>query len=259
MTKRYRALVWGRLEGRGLVRYCLDGKRCETEYAAAQHTRVDLAALGLRPAAPLAAPQPAIWVTTVDLWPHTGRWVWVQRGVGAPEAHSKGRGRDSVLGAVLCTLASCQHPHCPTALAPKSRKHQLRRHMALLGHPLLGETRYSFGYATQRLGSGQAMPPEDHAWLPADAATGGGGGCAAAPPATAAAQEHAVLCQPGGALPAAAADVTRRLALPLCLWAVELQLEAHPATGQPLHCCIPEPPSYGAIRAAVAASSCEPQ
>ena len=35
-----RALAWGKLEGRGLVRYALDGKGSETEYLAVAHSRV---------------------------------------------------------------------------------------------------------------------------------------------------------------------------------------------------------------------------
>ena len=30
---------------------------------------------------------------------------------------------------------------------PVGRMHQLRRHMALLGHPVLGDSKYTYGYA----------------------------------------------------------------------------------------------------------------
>ena len=33
---------------------------------------------------------------------------------------------------------------CPK---PAGRMHQLRRHMALLGHPVLGDSKYTYGYA----------------------------------------------------------------------------------------------------------------
>lgn len=92
MTKRYRALVWGRLEGRGRVTWELDGRLCDTEYLALGHTAVATSCLGLpggigsggdselegcagaRSAAAEAGPfGDQAWVTTVDLWPHTGR------------------------------------------------------------------------------------------------------------------------------------------------------------------------------------------
>jgi len=38
------------------------------------------------------------------------------------------------------------------------RKHQLRRHMALLGHPVLGDQQYSYGYAKQVARSLQPFP-----------------------------------------------------------------------------------------------------
>eukprot|EP00873_Tetraselmis_striata_P037104 jgi/Tetstr1/457368/TSEL_043971.t1 len=83
--KRYRALLVGRLEGRGVVETPLKSldnghmQEAETEYAAVAHT------------------ESGRWgcLTTVDLWPHTGR------------------------------------------------THQLRRHMAGLGHPILGDKKYA--------------------------------------------------------------------------------------------------------------------
>ena len=242
VTKRYRALLWGRLEGRGLVTYPLDGRLCETEYAAVQHTEVDCAALGIRqqqgggqgraPAAPAtvaaavggsrgsafsssvdgsgsSSSQSRVWVTTVDLYPHTGR------------------------------------------------KHQLRRHMALLGHPLLGDPRYSLGYAKQRLASGQAMDPHEDVRLPigaaAAAAAGAISGAAQAAPVVAAVltDQSWLPEQPCSLLSAAIGAATEQLGLQLCLWAVELRLETHPATGAPLHFLLPEPPGYAATRAAL--------
>ena len=178
--------------------------------------------------------QGTVWVTTVDLWPHTGR------------------------------------------------KHQLRRHMALLGHPLLGDTRYSFGYWLQRLASGQALPEADHVKLPAAAGVGpeaaapcGGGepepatslasaaatqaAAPAAAPVPDVAGEGAGSAAAGSdarlPLPAIAAALSARLGLQLCLWALELRLPAHPATGEPLHFCLPEPAVYGEIRCALSSSA----
>ena len=262
MTKRYRALLWGRLEGRGLVTYPLDGRLCETEYAAVEHTEVDCPALGIcqqqqqgegdgeGSSVPAASATEAgsgsssgsassssadvsgssrsdsgrVWVTTVDLYPHTGR------------------------------------------------KHQLRRHMALLGHPLLGDPRYSLGYAKQRLASGQAMEPREHVRLPveeaaaaADCGTAAEAAAAAAAGgvATAEAIERALLPQgppwlpeqPCSLLSAAVAAATQQLGLQLCLWAVELRLGSHPATGAPLHFLLPEPPGYATTRAALSGAA----
>jgi hypothetical protein len=228
------------------VTYPLDGRLCETEYAAVQHTEVDCAALGicqqqgdgkgLFPAASeteassvagssgnafsssaggsgSGSIQSRVWVTTVDLYPHTGR------------------------------------------------KHQLRRHMALLGHPLLGDPRYSLGYAKQRLASGQAMDPHEHVRLPIGAAAAAAAGtiigtAEAAPVVAAVPSDLSWLPeQPCSLLSAAIGAATEQLGLQLCLWAVELQLESHPATGAPLHFLLPEPPGYAATRAALSGSA----
>ncbi len=79
VQKRYRAIVGGRLEGEGTVTEPLDGRDAETDWAAVAHhpsTRLDA-------------------MTTVDLWPRTGR------------------------------------------------THQLRKHLAGLGHPILGDDKYT--------------------------------------------------------------------------------------------------------------------
>ena len=246
VQKRYTALVWGRLEGRGRVTWVLDGRLCDTEYAAVRRSCVDLRSLapagssgrgsgdvdaahgssgsetdanadgsgGGGGSANAGGSSAAAWVTTVDLWPHTGR------------------------------------------------KHQLRRHMALLGHPLVGDPRYTFGYAAARLAAGQTLPPEGHQPVeaaPAEAAAGEAAGeavsAAAACAAACAAAARAACAAAADAavdLPAVVAAATAAHRLKLCLWAVELHLPSHPATGEPLHCCIPEPPAFAAVRAALA-------
>ena len=57
VSKRYRALLCGRLEGDGWVDFPLEGGRVPalTRYAAVHHS-----------------PNADDWLTTVDLWPHTG-------------------------------------------------------------------------------------------------------------------------------------------------------------------------------------------
>ena len=81
VSKRYRAILSGRLEGEGLVDTPLEGREARTRWRAVRHDpslHVD-------------------WITTVDLYPETGR------------------------------------------------THQLRRHMASLGRPVLGDELYTDG------------------------------------------------------------------------------------------------------------------
>ncbi|MFT4977467.1 MAG: 23S rRNA pseudouridine1911/1915/1917 synthase [Myxococcota bacterium] len=78
IEKRYRALVVGRLEGSGRAEGPVAELRAASRYRVVEHTRSLHCG----------------WVSTVDLWPETGR------------------------------------------------THQLRRHMADLGHPILGDDRY---------------------------------------------------------------------------------------------------------------------
>lgn len=79
--KRYRALCLGRLEGEGQIELAVDDRPAVTRYRAVLHT-----------------PSPTTeWITTVDLFPATGR------------------------------------------------THQLRRHLAALGHPILGDQQYTPG------------------------------------------------------------------------------------------------------------------
>lgn len=38
---------------------------------------------------------------------------------------------------------------------PAGRRHQLRRHLALIGHPLVNDRQYTYGFASQLLRSGR--------------------------------------------------------------------------------------------------------
>lgn len=79
--KRYRAIVKGRLVSEtGIINFPISGQKSETKYFVVSYTRS----------------KQYEWVTTVDLWPLTGR------------------------------------------------KHQLRKHLQELGHPIIGDERYSF-------------------------------------------------------------------------------------------------------------------
>jgi RluA family pseudouridine synthase len=63
VTKRYRALALGRLEGEGTIREPVEGREAVSDWSAVAHTR------SLR----------TDWLTTVDLWPRTGRTHQLRR------------------------------------------------------------------------------------------------------------------------------------------------------------------------------------
>lgn len=139
ITKRYRALAWGRLEGAGLVRFSLDGRPCETEYAAVRHTRVrrcggsGLCATGGggRGAAAAAADEGkggSAGGAATAVGPNAG---------GSSGSNSSASSNSSSGGA----SRQCSCPEWVTTLdlwPHTGRTHQLRRHMALIMHPLVG-------------------------------------------------------------------------------------------------------------------------
>ena len=246
--------MWGRLEGRGLVTYTLDGRSCETEYAAVQHTAVALGQLGLGDPAAVAAAMAAA-VPTVKT-PAAAAADEAAGSGAAAAAHSSSNGSSSGSSSAADPSSAAVWVTTVDLWPHTGRRHQLRRHMALLGHPLVGEPRYSFGYAQQRQRAGQSMPPEDHRRLPADAApdaaAAGAAKCAAALAAAVPQPVPDALSPELALLRLAAAVAGRQHALKLCLWALELRLDPHPATGEPLHVQMPEPPLFAEPRAVLA-------
>lgn len=127
--------------------------------------------------------------------------------------------------------------------------------MALLGYPLVGDPRYTFGYAAAREAAGLPLPAEGHQLLPVagaeDVAVGAQTAAARAPAAAAPGG-----CHDGGvSLPAVAQAATEAHDLKLCLWAVELHLEQHPASGEPMHFVIPEPAAFDEVRSKLAGAA----
>jgi hypothetical protein len=117
--------------------------------------------------------------------------------------------------------------------------------MALLLHPILGDPKHGFGYRAQRHQSGQSLAAGSHCVLQEAAVEAG---AAAAAPRT---EVHAPdrPLQAPALLQAAAAVATQRLQLKLCLWAVELRLEQHPVSSEPLPVfSLPEPAAFAATR-----------
>ncbi len=117
--------------------------------------------------------------------------------------------------------------------------------MALLGYPLVGDPRYTFGYAAAREAAGLPLPAHSHQLLPA-AGTGD------AWAATEAATPVPGPVHDGSSLPAVAQAATAVHGLKLCLWAVELHLEEHPISGEPMHFIIPEPAAFQGVRSKLA-------
>ena len=254
--KRYLAVVWGRLQGRGWVYYELDGRPCSTEYHAVSQSPVDLASLLEQPQS-TAAEKPAA---------KAAGGAGGQAGAAALEVSSATDGTAAAAVAGAASTRAAAEGQEDTAwvtlvdLVPHTgRTHQLRRHMALLGHPLVGDRKYTYGYAAQREQAGFALLPELHVQSscrasPREGISVGGGldassdGEGSSPGSTGEPSNSS-----GGsawrewdASPAAAGALARRGSPPICLWAVQLDL-VHPVSGEPLHFEIPHPPSYAQL------------
>lgn len=270
VTKRYRALVWGRLEGRGRVTWKLDERHCDTQYAAVQHTLVDVAALGLGSGLPGAAAGAAVAgaeaagadVTMAAAGAEAAVLTSDSAAAGADVAMAAAGSRAAVLASDAAARADGAAYVTTVDLWPHTgRKHQLRRHMALIGHPLVGDKRYTFGYAAARRAVGLPMQQEGHELLPADEPAACTAGEAAGVSAVTLADGSAAgAVEVAGAgsgcdMPAVVAAATAAHGLKLCLWAVELHLERHPASGQHMHFVIPEPAAFEAVRTALAGTS----
>lgn len=187
VRKRYRAVVWGRLAAGGVVDIPLDGKPASTGYS------------------------PLRWH---PMEPSGGRDAGVgtgERGAGSLEGNRWTGTRGAAPGSALAVTV--------LDLAPVTgRTHQLRRHLALMGHPIVGDPKYTSGYAAQRaLALGD--PAAEEGWR-------AGGGQTVAPGAIAGATPH--------------------LPTGLHLWSVGLGLR-HPITSEPLTLQLDEPPEVAAL------------
>ncbi|KAK9824405.1 hypothetical protein WJX72_010054 [[Myrmecia] bisecta] len=163
VTKRYMAIVYGRLEGSGVITAPLEGQHAETQYESVRQD--ESSQFG--------------WLTTVNLWPHTGR------------------------------------------------THQLRKHMALLGHPLVGDPSLALADMTEE-DSVDEDADMDELGMDDDS----GASLAAIPGQTAGDQ---------------GAKSRQGNRSNLCLWAVQLSLP-HPVSGEMIQIQIPEPPLFTTIR-----------
>ncbi len=181
-----RALAWARLEGRGLVKYSLDGKASETEYLAVGHSRVCLPSSGSNNGSssgsggggggssncssggPCAASKEAGQLPEECLAATApGAAMPGGSGCGGQEAAAAAGepgGAAGAPGAMRWVTTLDLFPHT-------GRTHQLRRHMALIGYPLVGDRKYTHGYAKQRADNGIELPLDGHIVL------AGGSGC----------------------------------------------------------------------------------
>jgi hypothetical protein len=152
-------LVSGRLEGEGVIDFDLDGRHAVTLYRAVAHARTPD---GGAPGAPAASSgaggsggpsgggggDGCGWVTRVHLWPKTGRTHQVRPGEQIPcaapsrpagaAAPNLGPRRRRASG----LARSLRGPSRPPPAARHPKPLQLRKHLAYLGHPILGERQY---------------------------------------------------------------------------------------------------------------------
>ncbi len=163
------------------------------------------------------------------------------------------------------------------------RTHQLRRHAAMIGHPILGDKRYHQGWAAekQRLAQLDALSDGSDANLQEEQQQVGNGIVASVREAASdgserdlkgeqaaaddmdernAAESADGQCHGGSALADANGNSTAAAGPAadghLCLWAVQIQLH-HPVTLEELDVCIPEPDAYAALRAVHTASTAD--
>ncbi|GAB4818209.1 hypothetical protein N2152v2_005255 [Parachlorella kessleri] len=179
ITKRYRALAWGRLEGRGLVRCALDGKASETEYLAVAHSRVRVFDGGSSPS-PGSQEDSKAGGSGSSLVDEPGVVPQQQSETANTTSSASGAGSSERQGSASgqAGVAPCGKQHVSASATPlqwvtsldlwphTGRTHQLRRHLALIGHPLVGDRKYTHGYAKQRVECGAGLAAEDHLRLP---------------------------------------------------------------------------------------------
>ncbi|GBF90008.1 hypothetical protein Rsub_02714 [Raphidocelis subcapitata] len=264
MQKRYTAIVHGRLDGEGVVDWQLDGRPAVTLFRAVAHAHA--------PPAPQQQQAPAALA---------GGPGWAVGGEGSAAGGGGGGGGDAGAHGQGRADGWLTRVH----LWPKTgRTHQLRKHMAYIGHPILGDPLYRHHHIRQgvaaerrdigpllagmlehaRSGGGGAggdggdggeagdggAPDGSAPQRPsAEAGQGGGGAEEAADAQGGEEEDEEGGSDKGGAASAAGGGQGAGGAAPvqpMCLWAVELRLR-HPVTREPLHLSIPDPPAYGAL------------
>eukprot|EP00798_Chlamydomonas_sp_ICE-L_P004990 gene4990-34771_t len=131
------------------------------------------------------------------------------------------------------------------------RTHQLRKHMAYTGHPILGDHKYR---GPRALGPEPRVDNQEEGDEYEEEEREEGQGSRPAVPGEEVGREEGQgnrLAMPGQVYGSKRRKVVDTLAdgstSPLCLWAVELKL-THPISQEPLHFVIPDPSIYNHIR-----------